>query len=50
MNTKKTYQVIKNRGYDDAEVVLTTTCEYEASEEMMQLNSLGYPSTYRLKK
>ena len=50
MKTKRIYEVIKNKGYNDEEVVLTTTCVYEADEEMMNLDAQGYPSTYRLKK
>ena len=46
----KIYQVIKNRGLENEKIVLTTNCEYEAHEEMMNLDSHGYPSTYRLKK
>lgn len=50
MKTKKTYQVIKNIGYPEAEVVLTTTSEAKAIEEVMNLDSRGYPSDYIVKK
>lgn len=50
MKTTKIYEVIKNAGYEDQEIVLTTSCVYEADEEMMNLDAQGYPSTYRLKK
>lgn len=50
MKTTRIYEVIKNKGYNNEEVVLTTTCVYEADEEMMNLDAQGYPSTYRLKK
>ena len=50
MKENKIYEVIKNIGYSDEEVYYTTNCKYEADEEAMNLNSRGYPSTYRLKK
>ena len=46
---EKIYEVIKNIGYSDEEVYYTTSCEYEADEEMMNLDAQGYPSTYRVK-
>jgi len=48
--SKKIYEVIKNVGCPDETVYMTTDCPYEAHEEMMNLDSRGYPSTYRLKK
>ena len=48
--TKKIYEVIKNVGYPEQEVYLTTECIYEADEAVMNLDSRGYPATYRLKK
>ena len=50
MKTTKIYEVIKNAGYEDQEIVLTTTCVYEAHEEVMNLDAQGYPSKFRLKK
>ena len=50
MKTTKIYEVIKNRGYQNEEIVLTTNCVYEADEAVMDLDAQGYPSTYRLKK
>lgn len=46
----KTYQVIKNNGYPEAEVVLTTKSEARAIDKCLDLDSLGYPSTYVVKR
>ena len=46
----KTYEVIKNVGYPEQEIYLTTNCPYQADEAVMDLDSRGYPSTYRIKK
>lgn len=46
---EKIYEVIKNVGYPEQEIYLTTTCPYEADEAVMNLDSRGYPSTYRKK-
>jgi hypothetical protein len=48
--SKKIYEVIKNVGYPEQTVYMTTECPYEADEQVMNLESRGYPSTYRLKK
>ena len=47
---KKIYEVIKNVGYPEQEIYLITNCPYEADEAVMNLESRGYPSTYRVKK
>ncbi len=47
---KKIYEVIKNVGYPEQEIYLITDCPYEAHEEVMNLDSRGYPAKYRIKK
>lgn len=47
---KKLYKVIKNYGYEDEEIFLVTDCIYTADEVTMDLDSRGYPSTYKLIK
>lgn len=47
MKATKIYEVIKNAGFEDQEIVLTTTCVYEADEEVMNLDARGYPSKFR---
>ena len=46
----KFYQVIKNVGSPDATVVHTTTSKSRALDMVLDLDQLGYPSTFILQR
>jgi hypothetical protein len=46
----KLYQVIKNVGYPEAEIVHTTNSINRAYDMVLELDQRGYPSTYILKR